>query len=175
MAEIARRTGVVRATVYVHFPTTRISCMALPAGGMHTLVLYRSSDRADAGLRSVCQRARDDTSRVTVVALARQEAPRNGCCDTRSVLWNEVCRDLANEDLSRASRVVGNQEGVEFDVLAAPDRKVVDAIEREAVARGADEIVLADPRGSGLGGFERRRLRRRSAIPITAEPGQAQL
>jgi hypothetical protein len=142
--------------------------MAIAAGGTHTLVLYRSSDRADAGLRSACQRARDGASRVTVVALARQEDPRNGCCDTRSVLWNRVCRELANEDLSRASRAVGNQAGVEFEVLEAPARNVVDAITREALTRGADEIVLADPRGSGLGGFERRRLRRLSAIPISA-------
>jgi hypothetical protein len=142
--------------------------MATPAGGTHTLVLYRSSDRADTALRSLCQRARDDASHVTVVALARQEDARNGCCDTRSVLWNKVCRELANEDLSRASCAVGNQAGVAFEVLAAPDRKVVDAIAREAVARGADEIVLADPRRSGLGGLELRRLRRRSSIPIGA-------
>jgi nucleotide-binding universal stress UspA family protein len=142
--------------------------MTTLAGGTHTLVLYRSSDRADTALRSLCQRARDGASRVTVVALARQEDPRNGCCDTRSVLWNEVCRDLANQDLSRASQAVGNQAGVEFEVLTAPDRKVVDAITREAIARGADEIVLANPRASGLGGLERRRLRRRSMIPISA-------
>jgi hypothetical protein len=86
--------------------------------------------------------------------------------NTRSVLWNGVCRELAQEDLSRALHAVGNQAGVEFEVLAAPDRKVVDAIAREAVTRGADQIVLADPRGSGLGRLELRRLRRRSAIPI---------
>ena len=149
--------------------------MAIPTQGTHTLVLYRSGERADAALRSVCERARDGASRVTVVALARQEAAPNGCCDTRSVLWNEVCRELANEDLSRASRAVGNQAGVEFQVLAAPDRKVVDAIEREALTRGADEIVLADPRGSGLGRLERRRLLRRSAIPIAAERERAEL
>jgi hypothetical protein len=142
--------------------------MTTLTGGTHTLVLYRSSDRADTALRSLCQRALDGASRVTVVALARQEDPRNGCCDTRSVLWNEVCRDLANQDLSRASQAVGNQAGVEFEVLTTPDRKVVDAIAHEALARGADEIVLADPRGSGPGGFERRRLRRRSPIPIGA-------
>jgi hypothetical protein len=142
--------------------------MTSPAGGTHTLVLYRAGDRADTALRSLCQRANDGESRVTVVALARQESPRNGCCDTRSVLWNEVCRDLANEDLARASRAVGGQAGVEFDVLAAPDRGVVDALAREALTRGADEIVLADPRGSGLGGLERRRLRRRSPVPISA-------
>jgi hypothetical protein len=78
-----------------------------------------------------------------VVALARQENPRSGCCDTRSVLWNKVCRELANEDLFRASRAVGSQTGVEFEVLEAPDRKVVDTIAREALARGVDEIVLA--------------------------------
>jgi hypothetical protein len=128
----------------------------------HTLVLYRSSDRADNTLRSLCERA----SRVTVVALARQENTESGCCDTRSVLWNQLCRDRANQDLSRASRAVGGQEGVEFELLVAPDRKVVDAITREAVARGADEVVLADPRRSGLGALERRRLRRNSGIPI---------
>ena len=144
-----------------------MSPMAIAVAGTHTLVLYRSGDRADAALRSLCERARAGASRVTVIALARQEAPRNGCCDTRSVLWNEVCRDLATEHLSRASRAVGDQAGVEFEVLAAADRNVVDAIAREALARGADEIVLADPLGSGLGGRERRRLRRRSPVPVS--------
>ena len=129
--------------------------MAIAAAGTHTLVLYRSGDRADSVLRAVCQRAREGASRVTVVALARQEDPRNGCCDTHR---------------SRASRAVGDRAGVEFDVLAVPDRSVADAIGREALARGADEIVLADPRGSGLGGLERRRLRRRSPVPISARP-----
>jgi hypothetical protein len=145
-----------------------MSSMTTPAQGTHTLVLYRSGDRADTALRSLCERARGGEARVTVVALARQEFPRNGCCDTRSVLWNEVCRGLANEDLARASRAVGNQPGVEFDVLAAPDRRLVDAIVSEALTRGADEIVLADPRASGLGRLERRRLRRRSAVPLSA-------
>jgi hypothetical protein len=142
--------------------------MATRGEARHTLVLYRSSARADTMLRSVCQRARDGAARVTVVALARQEAPRNGCCDTRSVLWNRVCRDLANEDLAKASRAVGTETGVEFAVLTAPDRNVVAAITREALTRGADEIVLADPRGSGLGRLEHGRLRRRSPIPIAA-------
>jgi hypothetical protein len=136
----------------------------VPADGTHTLVLYRASDRADSALRSLCERA----SRVTVVALARQEDTESGCCDTRSVLWNELCRDRAARDLSRASRAVGSNAGVEFGVLAAPDRKVVDAIAREAIARGADEIVLANPRKSGLGARERRRLRRRSPVPIVS-------
>ncbi len=142
--------------------------MSTSAAGTHTHVLYRSSDRADTALRSQCQRAREGASRVTVNAMARQEAPRNGCCDMRSVLWNEVCRGLANEDLRRASRAIRNHAGVEFEMLAAPDRKVVDAIAREALTRGADEMVVADTRRSGLGGLELRRLRRRSAVPIGA-------
>jgi hypothetical protein len=58
--------------------------------------------------------------------------------------------------------------GVEFDVLVAPVRGAADAVAHEAVARGADEIVYADPRASGLGLLERRRLRRRSAVPVNA-------
>lgn len=128
----------------------------------HVLVLYRSSDRADAKLRSISERG----SRVTVVALARQESPRSGCCDTRSVLWNGVCRDLAHEDLARAWRVIGDRAAVDFHVLVTPAHDAVGALVTEALARGADEIVLADPRGSGLGRLERRRLRRRSAVPV---------
>ena len=132
----------------------------------HTLLLYRSGERADVALRALCSRAQDGGSLVTVLALAREEEARRGCCDTRSVLWNQVCRDLATEYLSRASRAVGRQAGVEFGILTAPTGRVADSIAREAVARGADEIVLADPRGSGLGRLELRRLRRKSAVPV---------
>jgi hypothetical protein len=114
----------------------------------------------------MCSRALEGGSLVTVVVLAREEDARNGCCDTRSVLWNRVCRDLATEDLSRAARAVGGYRGFEFGVLTAPSGKVADSVARQAVARGADEIVLADPRGSGLGRLELRRLRRSSAVPV---------
>lgn len=130
----------------------------------HVLVLYRSSKRADAGLRSVCERG----ARVTVVTLARQERVRSGCCDTRSALWNRVCRDLAREDLARAWEVVGDRVGVEFHILAPGAREAVRALADEALARGADEIVFADPRSTGLGTLERRRLRRQSAVPVVA-------
>jgi hypothetical protein len=177
----ARRPAVARVRIHTRPPeaepasVTRAryaGChdfsMASAAGGTHTLVLYRSSHRADAALRAVCERANDAASRVTVVVLARQEDPRNGCCDTRSVLWNEVCRDLASEHLTRAVRAVGDPAGVEFELFTALDRQVVDAIAREALTRGADEILLADPRKSGLAGVERRRLRRRSPVPVRA-------
>ena len=130
----------------------------------HLLVLYRSSQRADAALRSLAERA----SRITVVVLARQEAPRSGCCDTRSVLWNSVCLDLAQEDLSRALGAIGGRARAECHLLVAPGREVVRALADEALGRGADELVLADPRGSGLTRRERRRLRRDSAVPVSA-------
>ena len=138
--------------------------MAEPSESEHVLVLYRSSDRADAALRSLCERA----SRVTVLVLARQEPEQSGCCDTRSTLWNGICRDLAQEQLSRAMAAVDDRATVGFHLLVAPDRDAVRALAREALAREADEIVLADPRGSGLGRLERRRLRRSSAVPVTA-------
>ena len=135
---------------------------------MHTLVLYRPSDRADAALQALCRDARMRGSRVTVLALVAEERPSSRCCDTRSVLWNQICRDLARDDLTRAALAVGAQADVDFDVLVAHGRGAVDTLGREALARGADEIVLADPRASGLGPIERRRLRRRSPVPVSA-------
>jgi hypothetical protein len=128
----------------------------------HALVLYRAGRRADAVLRSV----RERKALMTVVVLAREENPGNRCCDTRSVLWNRICRELAHEDLSRAASAFDDHAGVAFDVLVTRASDVLGAIEREAFRRGASEIVLADPRASGLGGLERRRLRRRSRLPV---------
>jgi len=133
----------------------------------HALVLYRASERADAALRALCETARGRGSRVTVLALVAEERPSSRCCDTRSVLWNEVCRELARDDLARAARAVAPHEGVDFDVLVARGRGAVDALAGEALARGADEIVLVDPPSSGLGPLERRRLRRRSPVPVS--------
>ena len=46
-------------------------------------------------------------------------------------------------------------------------RRKADAVAREALTRRADEIVLVDPQTSGLGRLDRRRLRRRSAVPVS--------
>jgi hypothetical protein len=97
----------------------------------HTLVVYAGTARADAALREL---ADSGEGRITVVRLVAQEPDKSGCCDTRSVLWNEISRDLG----------------------------------REALARDADEIVLADVRATPLGPLARRRLRRRSPVPIRA-------
>jgi hypothetical protein len=135
---------------------------------MHTLVVYRPSARADEALRGLSVAARDHGDQITVLALAAEERPSSRCCDTRSVLWNGVCRDFAHGHLARAAEVVGPHAGVDFGVLAARVGRAVDTLAWEARARGADEIVLADPRASGLTRFERRRLRRSSPIPVSA-------
>lgn len=131
----------------------------------HTLVVYGPSSRADAALWDLVDAARGGRRRVTVVSMAAKE-PDSGCCDTRSVLWNEITGDLAREKLARASRAVTSSEAVEFDLLTYRGRHPSDAVVREAIAREVDEIVLADPKATPLGRRERRRLRRRSGIPV---------
>src|SRR6185436_4275489 len=95
--------------------------MAESRGKGHVWVLYKSSDRADEVLRETCRHA----SRVTVVAVAREETERGGCCDTRSTLWNRICRDLAREELSKAQGAVADSSRIDFRVLVAPVRDVV--------------------------------------------------
>jgi hypothetical protein len=135
--------------------------------GLHTLVLYGASPRADAALQRVAEAARESGGRVTVLSLAPQEPEASGCCDRRSVLWNQFCRDLARDDLAAARKAVGNDEAVELDVLVMSGRRRVDAVAREALARRADELVLVDPQTSGLTRLERRRLRRKSPVPVS--------
>jgi hypothetical protein len=52
-------------------------------------------------------------------------------------------------------------------VLLCTGAHPTDALTAEALTRGADEIVLADPSYSGLRRRERRRLRRRSPVPVS--------
>ena len=136
---------------------------------MHTLLVYGPTDRADAALRSVARRARDEGDDLTVVSLVIQEptgSPR--CCSTNSALWNEICRDLAGRDLMRAWMTLDGDDSIRLDTIATPAWHPADTLTAEALTRGADEIVLADPGASGLGRLERRRLRRRSPLPVSA-------
>lgn len=136
---------------------------------MHTLVLYgRRSKRADATLRELARRARSEGGLLTVLALVRHEDERTArCCDTRSALWNEICRDLATEDLAHARLAVEADEDVELGTIEVRPGRAPQALTAEALARGADEIVLADPSQSGLGRLERRRLERGSPLPVS--------
>jgi hypothetical protein len=135
---------------------------------VHTLVLYGASERADGAVAGLARAAGERGDRVTVISLAAQERQSPRCCDTRSVLWNEICRDLAHADLGRAARAAG--AAVECGVLPHRSGAAAEAVLREALAREADEIVLADPRACGLGRLERRRLRRLSPVPVTDAP-----
>ena len=135
---------------------------------MHTLVLYGHSARAEARLREMARLAREHGDRLTVLALAPQEPQTFPVkCDTRRVLWNQILRDLAHEDLTRAYIALDGNDEVELDVLQCPGRHPADALAAEARTRRADEIVLADPSYSGLRRWERRRLRRRSPVPVS--------
>jgi hypothetical protein len=125
----------------------------------HTLVVYRAGERADAALRGLAELVRERGGRLTVVALAVEEPASRGCCDTRSVLWNRIARELAQEQLAKGRAVLAENgtEG-ELAVLAHSGRRVAETIVAEARRRQADEIVLADPSSCGLTRRERRRL-----------------
>jgi hypothetical protein len=135
--------------------------------GMHTLVLYRPSPRADAALRAVAEAALADGGRVTVLSLVVQEPEKNRCCDTRSVMWNDVLRGIARDDLARARLAVEDHPAVALDVVAFSGRRAADVVIREAVTRNADAIMLADARSGRIGALERRRLRRKSPVPVS--------
>jgi hypothetical protein len=130
------------------------------------LVVYGPSARADAALPHLAELAAERGGHVTVLKLVAQESEERGCCDTRSVLWNEISRDLGREDLARASYALDGQDGVEFEVVYFSGRGAADVVVHEALARDADEVILADARSTPLGPLARRRLRRRSPVPV---------
>jgi nucleotide-binding universal stress UspA family protein len=135
--------------------------------GDHTLVVYGASPRADSALQALVEAPLDDGGRLTVLSLVVQEPEANGCCDRRSVMWNEVQRAMARENLARARLAVDGHPAVELDVVAFSGRRAADVVIREAVARNADVIVLADARSAPIGALERRRLRRKSPVPVS--------
>jgi hypothetical protein len=132
----------------------------------HTVVIYGASESADSVLGRLTRAASERGGQLTVLALAVEEPEGRGCCDTRSVLWNGITREFAENDLARARRAVEDVlEGehgtfeVRFEVLTHGGRRLAKAVEREALRRGASELVVADPRACGLSRREQRRLR----------------
>jgi hypothetical protein len=85
-----------------------------------------------------------------------------------ATLRSVASRELAGRDLTRAWMTLDGDDDVRLDTIAAAGWHPADTLTAEALARGADEIVLADPGASGLGRLERRRLRRRSPLPVSA-------
>jgi nucleotide-binding universal stress UspA family protein len=132
--------------------------MATARGGPHTLVVYGGSAGADGALRRLADSSSARGGRLTVVTLLAQEAEVRGCCDTRSALWNEITRDLAQADVARAA-----QDDVPVEVVVCSGRRLADAVVNELRAREADEVVLL---GAPLGPLARRRLRRISPVPL---------
>jgi hypothetical protein len=131
--------------------------MTLPQ--LHRLVVYRSSERAEAAIRRLAAGALERNDRITILALAAEEPVSRGCCDTRSVLWNRITRELAEEELARARAALHHlADAAEFAVLRHNGRRAADALAQEARLRQADEIVLADPGACGLSRRDRRRL-----------------
>lgn len=129
----------------------------------HTLVVYGASPRGDATLRDVLRRG---DGRLTVVALAQNEAERARCCEFHSAYWNELMRDMARSDLGRARLAVDDDPSVGLHVIGYRGSGAPDAIAECAARLGAARIVVADARAAGLGRLALRRLRRRSTVPV---------
>jgi hypothetical protein len=127
-----------------------------------TLLVYAPSARGDASLRAAVRGG----GPLAVVALAPQERHRRACCGIQSVYWNGVQREMAQSELARARLVVEDAEDVTLTVLdfdaVHPER----AIARHATELGAERVVLADPRASGLRRRAVRRLRDRCPAPV---------
>ena len=136
-------------------------------GQTHTLVVYGASARGDASLREAARASRRQGGRLSVVALAPVEPEHSRCCDTRSVMWNGIQRELAQSELCKARLAVEDDAGVDLEVLGYPGLGAADAIAGRAAELGAERIVLADPRAAGLGRLALRRLRRRSVVPVS--------
>ena len=132
-----------------------------------TLVVYGASARGDASLREAARASRRQGGRVSVVALAPVEPEHSRCCDTRSVMWNGIQREMAQSELCKARLAVEDDAGVDLEVLGYPGLGAADAIAGRAAELGAERIVLADPRAAGLGRLALRRLRRRSVVPVS--------
>jgi hypothetical protein len=135
----------------------------------HTLLVYGGSPRGDASLRDAARGARRRGGRLSVVALAPVEPEHSRCCGMRSVMWNGIQLELAESELSRARLAVEDDAAVDLHVLGYLGLGAPDAIASRAAAPGAERIVLADARAAGLGRLARRRLRRRSEVPVCDE------
>ena len=84
--------------------------MTAPA---HVLVAYEPSRSGDDAVRRAAELAAEAGARLTVVTVAVSEPTDRKCCDTRSVYWNGVLRELAGDELSRAVVAVGSDAGSE--------------------------------------------------------------
>ena len=96
-------------------------------------------------MRRAVELAAETGARLTVVTVAVSEPTDRKCCDTRSVYWNELLREIARDELGRARMAVGSGPGTEFRVISG--RSVSRAIAEEAERCKADVVVLSRERG----------------------------
>jgi nucleotide-binding universal stress UspA family protein len=120
------------------------AAVADPGPG-HILVLCENSRRGARALQWAAGEAAQTNARLTVVAVAVTEPENAGCCDTRSVYWNGVVRQLATQDLDRARSLVGAGAAADFKLLT--ERSVLAGMALEAQRSGADMVVLPSDRG----------------------------
>jgi nucleotide-binding universal stress UspA family protein len=111
--------------------------MSVPS---HVLVLYRRSSNGDDALMEASQLAREAGARMTVVTVALVERCNRRCCNIRSSYWNGVVRELADDDLRDATKLLGDTRGVEFAVASGESLPRV--LAQEAAGRDCDLIVL---------------------------------
>ncbi len=116
--------------------------MTAPA---HVLVAYEPSRSGEDAVRRAAELAAESGARLTVVTVAVSEPTDRKCCDTRSVYWNGVLRELARDELSRAVVAVGSDADAEFRVISG--RSVPSAIAEEAERCEADVVIVGRERG----------------------------
>jgi nucleotide-binding universal stress UspA family protein len=125
------------------------------------LALYESTGGGEGAVRHAVSIAGDHDARLTVVTVAVAEPTDRKCCDLRSVYWNKVLRQIADEELAAARTAVGADARADFRVLSG--RSVAIAVAREASRCGIDLVVV--PRERGLLPWSRtrrfRQVRRR--------------
>lgn len=111
----------------------------------HVLAVYEPLRRGDDALRRAAELAAKAGARLTVVTVAVSEPTDTGCCDTQSVYWNEVLREVAGDELGRARIALGSGAGAEFRVISG--RSVPSAIADEAERCDADVVIVGRERG----------------------------
>ncbi len=130
------------------------------------LVFVDASSESRDAVRAACELARECGASLTVLAVAVLEVERRGCCDTRTVLWNRMQREVAAEDLDAARPHV--EDGC-ADFIAAAGYDLAAVIEREARARACDAIVVpVRRRGLRRKSNLEASLRARTSLPVLA-------
>ena len=137
----------------------------------HVVVLYKASPCGRAAIQEAAQLAAAAGARLTVVVAAVAEPEGTRCCDTRSVYWNGVVRELAAHELGDARDMLGANTTADYRVVS--DRSMTAAIAKEADRAGADLIVVPAQRGPfrWLRQREGRRVQRRTRCVVHVAAG----